>query len=77
VSGVPQNPKVQTPNPKEIPIGKSKNPKETRRRFLFFPLWRFGSLDFPWDLELGIWDFSLMRVKTGCMTRIVFALPAP
>jgi hypothetical protein len=58
-----ENPKFQNPNPKEIPIGKSqKSQRKAARRFLFFSSLVIRNLGFAWDLELGIWNFSLMHV---------------
>jgi hypothetical protein len=67
------NPKPQVnPNPGKI----RKSQRKAARGFLFFSRLVIWNLGFAWDLELGIWDFSLMCIKTW-MTRIVFALPTP
>jgi hypothetical protein len=43
--------KSQIPNPKEI---SNINNQTGNSRAARFEIW---SLEFPWDLELGLWDF--------------------
>ena len=46
-----QNPKLQAPNNKQIPMTEIQNPKK---------FWSFGNcnLEFIWDLDIGIWSFK-------------------
>jgi hypothetical protein len=52
-------PKSQV-NPKRSKVRKS---QKTRRHSL--PFSEFGSLDFAWDLGLGIWSFRLLPASLG------------
>jgi hypothetical protein len=53
---------AKIPNPKtQIPSkSQSRTLKKDRERLRSF--WDFIFLKIPWDLELGIWDFSAKRL---------------